>query len=153
MTLPHHPFLRLTVLFVACIFGLIVQIGAAQAANLVGGPCRYDDFPGQATIVAVSPQPADAAMDPSRPGLAVTFTFAPDQPIADPLFVPGKVYHLTLVSGQTPGARFVARYGIKPGRALPCRMRLIRQGTCTPVLFDFPGIDLTKDLDLPKNRP
>jgi len=26
-------------------------------------------------------------------------------------------------------------------------MRLIRKGTCTPVLFDFPGIDLTDDPD------
>ena len=77
--------------------------------------------------------------------MEVTFTFAPDRPITgDPLYEPGKIHHLTLTGGGAPGPRFVARYGLRPGKTLPCLLRTIRQGTCTPVLFHFPGLDLTQ---------
>ena len=122
-----------------------VPAGLSRAAGLVGGPCAYVDYPGKATIVAVTAQQR-AGND--VPGLEVTFTFVPDAPITDDrLYEPGRTYPLTLTGGQAPGPRFVAKHDLRPGRALPCRLRTIRQGTCTPVLFDFPGIDLTDDPD------
>ena len=36
----------------------------------------------------------------------------------------------------------VEKYGVRPGAALPCVLRVITSGTCTPLLFEFPGIDL-----------
>jgi len=123
------------------VLGTLLLAGTAGAGQMVGGPCRYDDFPGQAAIVAVTPQAGDKRLE-------VTFTFTPDRPLkGDPLYVPGKVWHLTLTGGQAPGPRCIKTYGIRAGRHLPSRMRLIRKGTCTPVLFDFPGIDLTDDPD------
>jgi len=129
------------------LLGMLVLTGTALAGQLVGGPCRYDDIAGQATIVAVTPQETGNRLD-------VTFTFRPNTPlVSEPLYEPAKVWHLTLVSGQAPGPRFVKRYGIRPGRVLPGRMRLIRKGTCTPVLFAFPGMDLTRDPDAPPAHP
>lgn len=126
------------------VLGLIsalVLAGTALAGQLVGGPCRYDDVPGQATIVAVTPQETGNRLD-------VAFTFTPQKPLTnEPLYEPAKIRHLTLTGGQAPGPRFVRKYGIRPGRTVPCRMRLIRKGTCTPVLFAFPGIDCTHDPD------
>ncbi|MGD9608874.1 MAG: hypothetical protein AB7U59_05670 [Desulfovibrionaceae bacterium] len=123
-------------LIVLGLFGGMFAVLPVQAQGLVGGPCRYVDYPGRATIVTVNPE---------TPAMDVTFTFAPDRPIAgDPLYEPGKVHHLTLIGGSAPGPRFVERYGLRPGLTLPCLLRTIRQGTCTPVLFDFPGLDLTQ---------
>jgi hypothetical protein len=131
--------------------GVALLAGTAMAQTRVGGPCQYADFPGQATIMAVAPA-GGAGHGLPYAGLTVTFTFAPDNPIAnEPLYVPGKTQVLTLAGGRPPGQRFVERYGVRPGRVLPCRLRLIRQGTCTPVLFDFPGIDLTSAIDLQKD--
>jgi hypothetical protein len=150
MLLPKFPRKRLMFFLVGCAVGLTVLASAAKAQTLVGGPCQYADFPGQATVTAVGPQ-AEPDQGLSYAGLAVTFTFAPDRPIAgEPLYVPGKVHHLTLAGGRAPGQRFVDKYKLRPGLVLPCRLRIIRQGTCTPVLFDFPGLDLANDIDFSK---
>lgn len=123
------------------LLGMLLLAQTAWAGSLVGGPCRYDMVAGTATVVAVTPQTAGNRLD-------VTFTFAPEKPITnEPLYVPGKVWHLTLIGGQEPGPRFVQKYNIRPDTTLPSRMRVIREGTCTPVVFDFPGIDLTHDPD------
>ncbi|MGE4536391.1 MAG: hypothetical protein AB7D37_04890 [Desulfovibrio sp.] len=128
---------------------------AGVAAPRVGGPCTYADFPGKAVIVAVTPRPLDtpatSAIPTPYPAFDVTYTFTPDTPIAgEPLYTPGRTYTLTLVNGMAPGPRFLQKYGIAPGKVLPCRLRVIRQGTCTPVLFTFPGIDRTDYFELKK---
>jgi hypothetical protein len=123
---------------------------ADSAATRVGGACAYADFPGTAVIVSVTPHPASATNAPAAgaqtppPGYDVVFTFAPDAPIAgEPLYQPGRSHTLTLVNGTAPGPKFLQKYGIAPGKTFACRLRLIRKGTCTPVLFAFPDIDLT----------
>lgn len=117
----------------------------AGSPAIHGGPCRYDVFPGRATIVSVAPwqpaSPTEGAPTPYPP-LAVTFTFAPDAPvIGEPLYKPDQRHSLTLVNGMPPGPRFVEKYGIAPGQVFACELRIIRQGTCTPALYEFPGID------------
>ena len=148
----HGRCIKLATRHARTIWLIIITLGLGLATpalpqTIVGGPCRYGEFPGKATITAITPRP-----DPQRslpyPGLDVTFTFTPDEPIAgDPLYVPGKTYPLTLAGGRAPGKRFVEKYGLHPGMTLPCQLRLIRQGTCTPVLFEFPGINLASDID------
>ena len=108
---------------------------------MVGGPCRYEAFPGKATIVSVTPQPDNNGR--SHP-VRVTYTFRPDTPTnGDPLVKSDAVHTLTLTGGTLPEQAFVDTHGLSTGRVLPCILQRIRQGTCTPVLFDFPGIDLT----------
>ncbi|UJX40243.1 hypothetical protein K9F62_16280 [Desulfovibrio sp. JY] len=128
---------------------------AGVAATRVGGPCTYADFPGKAVIVAVTPRPLDTpatrAIPTPYPAFDVTYTFTPDTPIAgESLYTPGRTYTLTLINGMAPGSRFLQKYGIAPGKVFPCRLRVIRQGTCTPVLLTFPGIDRTDYFELPK---
>ncbi|GAB7078354.1 hypothetical protein [Megalodesulfovibrio paquesii] len=115
---------------------------------MTGGACQYDEFPGQATIEAVAPQ-AEPRPDLPYAALSVTFSFVPDSPVRSELYEPGKLHHLSLAGGRPPGERFVTAHDLHRGRTLPCRLRIIRQGTCTPVLFEFPGIDLTSDVDFP----
>ncbi|EFL53245.1 conserved hypothetical protein [Solidesulfovibrio fructosivorans JJ]] len=128
---------------------------AGVAATRVGGPCTYADFPGKAVIVAVTPQPktpvTGGGIPTPYPGFDITYTFTPDTPIAgEPLYTPGRTHTLTLVNGMAPGSRFLQKYGITAGKVFPCRLRIIRQGTCTPVLYDFPGIDRADYFELKK---
>lgn len=118
---------------------------AGGADGRVGGPCRYDDFPGKAVIGTVAPwqpgSPTEGAPTP-YPALTVTFTFTPDAPIVgEPLYRPDQIHTLTLVNGMPPGPQFAKKYGLAPGKTFACVLRLIRQGTCTPAIYDFPDID------------
>ena len=110
----------------------------------VGGPCTYADHPGTATILAVTPAaPGKDASAPPYPGMTVTYAFkAAGSLPPQGIHLAGKVPTLTLVNGWAPGRRFLEKYGIRPGAALPCVLRVITSGTCTPLLFAFPGIDL-----------
>ncbi len=124
---------------------LVSHRAMAGTEAMVGGPCRYTSFPGKATIVSVEPvPPGDSGNFPPTPypPLAVTFTFAPDAPIvSEPLCTPGSPLAFTLANGLPPGSRYVEKYGLAPGSILPCELRCIRHGTCTPALHVFPGID------------
>ncbi|NDY55353.1 hypothetical protein G3N56_01155 [Desulfovibrio sulfodismutans] len=118
----------------------------------VGGPCTYADHPGTATILAVSPATPDKDVPtPPYPGLTVTYAFAPVGPLPPQASrLAGKVQTMTLVNGWPPGPRFLEKYGIRPGAALPCVLRVIQSGTCTPLLFEFPGIDLADYFEIEK---
>jgi hypothetical protein len=143
--------LRLVVLcaLAAC---LLPAAAGAAAVGLRGGPCRYDVFPGAATIVSVVPwQPASPTegIPTPYPPLTVTFRFTPEAPIVgEPLYAPDKLFTLTLVNSMPPGPKFTAKYSIAPGAVVPCQLHIIRQGTCTPVVHVFPGIDLTDYFEL-----
>ena len=126
-------------------FACLPVLAQAAGPERVGGPCRYESYPGTATFVDVKPWQPDsptAGVPTPYPPLTVTFTFAPAQPIAnEPLYRPGAVHTFTLVNSMPPGPHFAAKYGIKAGTVVPCQLRVIREGTCTPTVFEFPGID------------
>ena len=111
----------------------------------MGGPCAYVDHPGTATIVSVEARPprTQNAGEPHYQPYTVLFSYAP-APGSPPeaQAQTGKTHHLTLTGGSDPGRAFLKKYGIRPGVGFPCLLRLIRSGTCTPVLFTFQGIDL-----------
>ncbi|QLA19654.1 hypothetical protein [Desulfolutivibrio sulfoxidireducens] len=110
---------------------------------VVGGPCSYADHPGTATILAVTPAPQDdSASAPPYQAFQVTYVFTADQPLPA-LGAPeeGRTQRLTLTNGWDPGRRFLEKYDIRPGRRIPCVLRIIQSGTCTPLILEFPGID------------
>lgn len=126
-------------------FACLPALAQAAGPERVGGPCRYESYPGTATFVDVKPwQPESptAGVPTSYPPLTVTFQFVPNQPITDePLYKPGVVHTFMLINSMPPGPRFAAKYGITAGAGVPCQLRVIREGTCTPAVFEFPGID------------
>ena len=133
--------------FAAAFVALACLPVLADAASLerAGGPCRYESYPGTATFVDVKawqPESPMAGVPTPYPPLTVTFQFVPNQPITDePLYKPDAVHTFTLINSMPPGPRFAAKYGIKACATVPCQLRVIREGTCTPVVFEFPGID------------
>jgi hypothetical protein len=118
----------------------------------VGGPCTYADYPGVAAILAVTPAAPDKNRPtPPYPGMTVTYTFSASSALPPQgIHLEGKVQTLTLVNGWAPGRRFLEKYGIRPGASLPCVLRIIKSGTCTPMIFDFPGIDLADYFEIEK---
>ena len=119
--------------------------------HIVGGPCEYREYMGQAKIVSVKKREVKERVDtPQKDIYEVKFSFHTDQVIQEPYVrVEGKEYLLLLKDSSYPGARFLGKYGIEVGKAFPCCMKVITKGTCTPIIFDFPTVDLSDSFETP----
>jgi hypothetical protein len=107
--------------------------------RLVGGPCQYKSYPGQATIVSIVPYQEGKTDNIER--YEVRFSFTPRQKIEDGFArVEGKTFHLYGDYFQYPDKNFLIRNNIQVGKVLEGRLQAITSGTCTPVLFDFPDL-------------
>jgi hypothetical protein len=112
--------------------------------KVAGGPCQYKAYPGRAAILSVQKQEGQTqAVAPAADAYEVKFSFTPDEKIKeDWVRVEGKEHLLLLANSAFPGPGFLKKYGIEPGKLFQCNMKVITRGTCTPVLFEFPAIDL-----------
>jgi len=113
--------------------------------RVVGGPCEYKAYPGRATIASVRKKERQAkAGAPLSTLYEVKYSFTPRDRIKEGwVQVEGKEYVLLLANSSYPGPGFLKKYGIEPGKCFECYLKVITRGTCTPVLFDFPTIDLS----------
>ena len=108
------------------------------------GPCAYVDIPGECTIMAVMEPSADA-MNCSNDPVEVRFDFIPDDLDAreDYRFpnMADERQLLTVAGGANPPRTWVEDEGLTEGSRHACVRREITRGTCTPVLFEFTGVD------------
>ena len=113
--------------------------------HVVGGPCEYNAYRGHARILSIHEKEVQAKTGgPSNVVYEVKFSFTPDEEIKESYGqVEGKEYLLLMNNSSYPGPGFLKKYGIKPGKCVKCYLKVITRGTCTPVLFDFPNIDLS----------
>ncbi len=121
---------------VALLPGIGCSMTGSEIARgpLVGGPCEYRSYPGQAEIVSVDPSTAVGGR------FDVRFRFIPDGQVEEPL---GKAAlertFALLPDRETPPDRAtLEQFDIRPGKRLACTLKVITRGTCTPILFDFP---------------
>jgi hypothetical protein len=137
--------LFLTVLVFFLCGAACIAMDERPERHVVGGPCQYKAYPGRAAILSVQKQEGqtqDGA--PDADAYEVKFSFTPGEEIEeDWVRVEGKEHLLLLTNSSFPGPRFLKRYGIEPGKCFECYLKVITRGTCTPVLFDFPYIDLS----------
>lgn len=106
-----------------------------EIRRVVGGPCSYKSYPGKAEVVSI--KKADDGYD-------VNFFFHSEKtPKETYARVKGKTHRLLLMEGSRPRAGFLKKYGIETGKMLPCNLDVIAKGTCTPVMFKFPTVDLS----------
>lgn len=106
---------------------------------LLGGQCDYKNYSGEAEIVSLQKNTHEGG------GFLVKFSFHPSEQISQEWADPrGKVFELLMSDMSYPDSAFVEKYSLKPGQRLDCVMRVIVRGTCTPILFDFPSLDLVK---------
>lgn len=112
--------------------------------RVVGGPCEYKEYDGQARIVSMEKiEITDHPSGRRRKVYDVRFCFYPEQEIKETFArVEGREYRLSLKNSKRPGPEFLRKYGVEVGKVFPCRLKVITRGTCTPTIFDFPTIDL-----------
>lgn len=135
------------ILTIADCSGLIRSMDLAaekSAPRIVGGPCEYKQYKGQATITSIrKKEMPENYGGPSYESYEVKFSFSPEEEIEE---AHGQVnqreYILMLTNSWHPGPKFLEKYRIKVGKSFECYLKVIVRGTCTPVLFDFPTIDL-----------
>ncbi len=129
----------LAILFlVAALPGVGCSMTGPEIARgpLVGGPCEYSAYPGQAEIVSVVPSAAASGR------YDVKFRFIPDGDVREPLGKSAleRTFSLLPEREMPPDRAFVETFDIGPGKRLGCTLRVITRGTCTPILFDFPSL-------------
>ena len=109
---------------------------SSSSPQRVGGPCTYKQYKGEAEIVSVTQRP-------EVPGeYEIKFSFHPHKTIQEEFArVEGRQWLLVQEYSSYPKEDFLTQYGIKVGKRLPCYLKVITKGTCTPVLFDFPTIN------------
>ncbi|MCK4782820.1 MAG: hypothetical protein KAV87_03645 [Desulfobacteraceae bacterium] len=112
--------------------------------RVVGGPCEYKAYRGHAKIVSIHKKELPPKVGgPSNVVYEVKFSFTPHEEIQERYGqVEEKEYLLLLANSSYPGPGFLKKYGIKLNKCFECYLKVITRGACTPVLFDFPTIDL-----------
>jgi len=110
-----------------------------QESRLIGGPCQYKSYPGQATILSLT---ESQTVDPDKiKRFDVKFSFAPQGKIEESFAgVQGKTFSLYGNNFKYPDREFLSNHNIHVGRILDGSLQVITSGTCTPVLFDFPSL-------------
>ena len=113
--------------------------------GVVGGACEYEDIAGTATIISVTEAPAEEYNCENNP-VKVVFDFRPSYLLARLLYMfpdfADEGNTLTIAGGANPPASWVEAQGIVPGAKLAAVRREIVSGTCTPVIYSFPDIDM-----------
>jgi hypothetical protein len=139
-----HMLFLTVVVFPVC-GGSCMATEKPSSKQLVGGPCQYKEYPGRAVIISVKKMDTlDRPNATTANAYEVKFSFTPDEEIEeDWVRVEGKEHQLLLANSTFPRPGFLKKYGIEPGKCFECYVKVITRGTCTPVLFDFPTIDLS----------
>ena len=141
----HYSYLMLTVVFLLSMTSVSCGAGERSPSNrIVGGPCEYREYTGKATVVSVRPRELrDRDPRPNYEQYEVRFIFHPDEAIRERHGqVEGREFLLVQRNSRYPGPAFLRKYGIEEGTVLDGSVKVITKGTCTPVLFDFPLINL-----------
>jgi len=121
-----------------------------RSPSVLGGPCDYKTYKGHATIVHIAKKEIHRAHNlPPYQSYEVKFIFFTDKDIDEPYGrIEGKEQTLMLINSQYPGPEFLEKYGIETGKSFECHLKVIIKGTCSPIIFEFPTIDLRDYFEL-----
>jgi len=119
-----------------------VLCGTSEAKDTVsGGACAYTETVGRATILSLNKaHPGDNNCEKNP--VEVAFDFTPDDPLRANART-DKNKRLTVGDGRNPPREYVIGKGLAIGTTHRCIRKSITKGTCTPLLFEFPSIDLS----------
>jgi len=122
-----------------------LAIEESPSKRVVGGQCDYKKYKGRATIISIHRKElSDKYRGPAYENYEVKFTFYPDETIQEKHGqVEGKEFLLLLKNSWYPGQKFLKKYAVEKNKSFDCYLKVITRGTCTPILFDFPTIDLS----------
>lgn len=128
--------------FLAAIFVGIFTTCALSESPKTGGQCDYKSYNGQAEITSINR--IEKSPNGSPEAYEIKFTFIPDQEIEEEFArTGGKEFLLLLNNSSYPDIKFLEKYGISAGKLFKCSLKVITKGTCTPIIFEFPSINLS----------
>ncbi len=105
--------------------------------------CSYINYEGKAVIISIDIAPANesnCALNPRK----VLFAFTPNDTTVRNNYIFknwSDTAALTINGGTNPSQLFLDSLDITIGKEFNCNRQEITQGTCTPVIFEFTGID------------
>jgi hypothetical protein len=116
------------------------SVGASTPGQRLGGPCEYKSYHGTAEVLSVVRIRSGHRTEEDQYEIKCHFqsleeigeSFARNR---------AKEFLLLTENGENPGLAFMELHEIVPGKKLPCVLKAIVRGTCTPVLFEFPWTD------------
>lgn len=132
-------------IFVIAVIGFGACSPKVESPRTVGGPCEYLEIPGTAKIVSVKEAPSTESNCANA--VQVSFDFVPNDPAAVSSYrFPNwkdTGQHFIVGGGMNPPKVWVQERGLVEGSEHACVRSEITKGTCTPVIFSFPKIDMT----------
>jgi hypothetical protein len=134
--------------FILILLGVSSILGCrdnVRAEAISTGPCQYEEVMGYATILSVKAAAEENAG--CKDAVEICFNFTPtDTSARDTYRFPhftDKNQRLTVGAGLNPPREWALNMGVISGASLRCVRRELIRGTCTPVVFVFPDLDLT----------
>ena len=111
----------------------------------VGGGCEYIKYEGIAKIKSIYTVPSDEYNCPNEPK-KIKFEFTPNN-ISDRDQYKYTNYndsanYMRINAGMNPSQLWIDNNKIEIGKEYKCFRTEIKKGTCTPVVFEFPDLDL-----------
>jgi len=113
-----------------------------------GGCCTYVSFEGIARIVRIAKTSASKSQakvigGPNYEGYEVWFRFVPSQNLPNDRYesLMAREHMLTLYNSWYFGPRYLKKYGIETDKTYPCVLKILREGTCSPLFFEIETID------------
>jgi hypothetical protein len=142
------------------LIGILIIIGAVvilvylsgdsklpERHQIIGGRCVYNDYPGKAIITNIkmtdkSKAQAVSLGGPHYEGYEIYFKFTTKIQIEEDWAqsILDEEHSLLLVNSWYPGEEFIKKYKIELNKEFDCVLKVITQGTCTPIIFDFKNI-------------
>lgn len=130
------------------IFAALIIMNTSCSSNKSGsrdGACEYAKYEGYAVIKSIKPAPASEYNCPDSPQ-KIIFDFTPLNISDRKSYVfsnrPDSGAELRINDGINPSLAWVKKNGITAGKKFKCFRTELKKGTCTPVIFTFPELNL-----------
>lgn len=136
---------KLSVVMIMIIFIINASCSSKITADKMGGSCSYVKFEGYAKITSIVPAPESEYNCPEKPEL-VTFEFTPlDKSDRKKYRFTGysdSAVNMRINDGVNPSHAWIKNNGIAIGKKFRCFRTELSKGTCTPVIYTFPDLNL-----------
>jgi hypothetical protein len=147
--------IKSVVLSVVIISGILIfslfkntktNIPRNPSMNIVGGSCDYSQFNGLCKIISITKTKDSIAQKevmggPKYEGFDIKFKIVSSNLSSNYSVFLNKEYLLNLSNSWYPGQKYLEKYKIKEGSQFNCQIKVITNGTCSPIIFDFENIN------------
>ncbi len=140
--------LMISAAFVIALTVICISCGKNSISDAEGGACEYSKIEGFAKIISIKPAPADAYNCPDNPR-QIIFQFTPANSSDREKYrfknFSDSSIELKINDGVNPPLSWIKKNKIEAGKKYICIRTELLKGTCTPVIFRFPELNLFPD--------